>query len=77
MEGFPSGQREQTVNLLAQPSVVRIRPPPPYTIYLRLIKGEGNTNFALFWAVFFGWCIGFENININIYKMINGLVELS
>ncbi len=30
LEGFPSGQRGQTVNLLAQPSEVRILPPPPY-----------------------------------------------
>ncbi len=29
MEGFPSGQREQTVNLSAKPSEVRILPPPP------------------------------------------------
>ena len=29
MEGFPRGQREQTVNLLAPPSVVRIHLPPP------------------------------------------------
>ena len=28
-EGFPSGQREQTVNLSAAPSEVRILPPPP------------------------------------------------
>ena len=28
-EGFPSGQRDQTVNLTAQPSEVRILPPPP------------------------------------------------
>ena len=28
-EGFPSGQRGQTVNLLAQPSEVQILPPPP------------------------------------------------
>ena len=27
--GFPSGQRGQTVNLLAMPSKVRILPPPP------------------------------------------------
>ncbi len=26
---FPSGQRGQTVNLLAMPTVVRIHPPPP------------------------------------------------
>ena len=29
LEGFPSGQRDQTVNLTAQPSEVRILPPPP------------------------------------------------
>ena len=29
MGEFPSGQRGQTVNLLAMPTVVRIHPPPP------------------------------------------------
>ena len=29
VDGFPSGQREQTVNLPSQTSVVRIRPYPP------------------------------------------------
>ena len=29
MVGFPSGQREQTVNLSAAPSEVQILPPPP------------------------------------------------
>jgi hypothetical protein len=29
VEEFPSGQREQTVNLPALPSKVRILPPPP------------------------------------------------
>ena len=29
-ERFPSGQREQTVNLPAMPSKVRILPSPPY-----------------------------------------------
>ena len=28
--GFPSGQREQTVNLPSQTSMVRIHPPPPF-----------------------------------------------
>ena len=37
MEGFPSGQREQTVNLSAEPSEVRILPPPP----LVLARGSG------------------------------------
>ena len=31
LEGFPSGQREQTVNLPAEPTEVRILPPPPLT----------------------------------------------
>ena len=31
LEGFPSGQRGQTVNLLAQPSEVRILLPPPFS----------------------------------------------
>ena len=30
MEEYPSGQRGQTVNLLASPSMVRIHPPPPH-----------------------------------------------
>ena len=29
LEGFPSGQREQTVNLPAKPTEVQILPPPP------------------------------------------------
>ena len=29
MEGYPSGQRGQTVNLLAAPTEVQILPPPP------------------------------------------------
>ena len=32
MGDFPSGQRGQTVNLLAMPSVVRIHHPPPKTV---------------------------------------------
>ena len=32
LEGFPSGQRDQTVNLTAPPSEVRILPPPPENI---------------------------------------------
>src|SRR5215208_1200981 len=31
-ERFPSGQREQTVNLPAMPSKVRILPSPPYIL---------------------------------------------
>ena len=35
---FPSGQREQTVNLPAQPSKVRILPSPPFFILRRKNK---------------------------------------
>ena len=37
-EGFPSGQREQTVNLPALPSKVRILPPP---LQERGVRGQG------------------------------------
>ena len=39
-EGYPSGQRGQTVNLLAQPSQVRILPPPP--VFWRTGAMQGN-----------------------------------
>ena len=38
-EGFPSGQREQTVNLPALPSKVRILPPP---LQETGIRGQGT-----------------------------------
>jgi hypothetical protein len=42
LEGFPSGQRDQTVNLTALPSKVRILPPPPnweWMLYTEPLKG--------------------------------------
>jgi hypothetical protein len=39
MEGYSSGQRGQTVNLLAKPSEVRILPPPPF-------EGWANPGFG-------------------------------
>ncbi len=41
-ERFPSGQREQTVNLPAQPSEVRILPSPPSVIII-LVGDSGAT----------------------------------
>ncbi len=46
LEGFPSGQREQTVNLLSTTSVVRIHLPPPKKetpnrVFLFLTPGGG------------------------------------
>ena len=39
LEGFPSGQRDQTVNLTAQPSLVRIQLPPPLSyLYLHILS---------------------------------------
>ena len=35
LEGFPSGQRDQTVNLTALPSKVRILPPPPVSTHAK------------------------------------------
>lgn len=42
-EGFPSGQRDQTVNLTAQPSEVRILPPPPKRIRPGRLDAEGRS----------------------------------
>ena len=41
---FPSGQREQTVNLSAQPSEVRILPSP--SLILRLVELAGIAQLA-------------------------------
>ena len=37
-ERFPSGQREQTVNLPAMPSKVRILPSPPFAGIAQLVE---------------------------------------
>lgn len=42
LEGFPSGQRDQTVNLPALPSKVRILPPPPLPFFF-----SGNITFFM------------------------------
>ena len=40
LEGYPSGQREQTVNLPAKPTEVRILPPPSgYCFEEKLMNG--------------------------------------
>ena len=45
LEGFPSGQRDQTVNLTAPPSVVRIHPPPPkFELLLPRFAGVGSSH---------------------------------
>src|SRR5438874_1626265 len=49
-EGFPSGQREQTVNLPALPSKVRILPPPPPQ-RLSVTKAAAKNNFGRVGAV--------------------------
>ena len=53
MGGFPSGQREQTVNLPSQTSMVRIHPCPPFFLSLAgmaeladaLDSGSSESNF--------------------------------
>src|SRR3954469_13526088 len=47
-EGFPSGQRDQTVNLTALPSKVRILPPPPQGQAARR-PGSGGTSEGAAW----------------------------
>ena len=49
LEGFPSGQRDQTVNLTVLPSKVRILPPPP------IVSGFG---FNVCVGSWFGWRCG-------------------
>ncbi len=44
-EGFPSGQREQTVNLPALPSKVRILPPPPFRYQGSGIKDQRRQRY--------------------------------
>ena len=46
-EGFPSGQREQTVNLSPLASKVRILPPPPSTPGFLEIPGKQIINDAI------------------------------
>ena len=48
MDGFPSGQRGQTVNLLAPPSVVRIHPLPPKSNYPNLVINGDTFGFLIF-----------------------------
>ena len=50
MGGFPSGQREQTVNLPSQTSMVRIHPCPPFFAGMAeladaLDSGSSESNF--------------------------------
>ena len=47
MGDFPSGQRGQTVNLLATPSVVRIHHLPP----IRTVRLNGS--YFLFYIIFY------------------------
>ena len=44
VEGFPSGQRDQTVNLTAQPSKVRILLPPPFSCFYLLYHSALQNN---------------------------------
>ena len=52
MEGFPSGQREQTVNLPAKPTEVRTLPPPPYLCCLLrwkvAVRDIGDSRYCCF-----------------------------
>ena len=40
LEGYPSGQRDQTVNLTALPSKVRILLPPPKEVAVAVVIGS-------------------------------------
>ncbi len=49
MGDFPSGQRGQTVNLLATPSVVRIHHLPP----IRTVRLNGSYFYIYFFLIIF------------------------
>ena len=53
MDGFPSGQRGQTVNLLAMPTGVRIHPPPPAKgpVQNSPVKQKHQSNLKKAWLV--------------------------
>ena len=63
MVGFPSGQRDQTVNLTAPPSKVRILPQPPSRI--------NTTHFCVVFLFYFykKGCIIIICMNININSL--------
>ena len=48
MGEFPSGQRGQTVNLLAMPSVVRIHLPPPIRVVEMTARRKPLETLAVF-----------------------------
>ena len=47
LEGYPSGQREQTVNLPAKPTEVRILPPPSRELNRIEIFEDDIQNFSM------------------------------
>ena len=51
MGEFPSGQREQTVNLSSVTSVVRIHPHPPFRVFITDLSDE-HSIFLCFFIVF-------------------------
>jgi hypothetical protein len=51
VEGFPSGQRDQTVNLTAQPSKVQILLPPPFLCFISQQLKATQSNSKQFKAI--------------------------
>src|SRR3954466_2473811 len=64
-EGFPSGQRDQTVNLTALPSKVRILPPPPKPVRNGTGDGVrlGCQGFVRMYRSYVFGRISFEKVN--------------
>ena len=64
MDGFPSGQRGQTVNLLSMTSKVRILPHPVIIlILLKLLQPNKNINNAFGFMIFVRKLQPSKNIN--------------
>ncbi len=55
--GFPSGQREQTVNLSAKPSEVQILPPPPTLESESYVGDSVGVTGSLLYYMAFSWSV--------------------
>ena len=82
MEGFPSGQRGQTVNLLSPTSMVRIHLPPPvyvfsvletHKIYMEIIQMNVRKFFTVIFCVL-GVCLAILSGILVAQKMMPDLL---
>ena len=70
LEGYPSGQRGQTVNLLAPPTEVRILPSPPDFLFIYGYLGGRRdikkVKYNVGWCCFLTECHDIGNLRVVI-----------